>query len=205
MTRLTKALVTGGVLLVLAGCQQRPDPAAIRAQIAASDFSQAQEPLLVADFVSAKRVGILSKAGVNGSIESWQSPDGVGLSLDRGVLVRTAGIGRSILIADATATKAALTGQGAREYQKLYKQLTGDNQIRESVFTCRMSGPVAEKITRAGRAATANHWQEACSGGATSMVNDYWTQAGADVVKSRQWIDPVAGHVVLDVPLGAPR
>lgn len=204
MGTVTKALMSGLLLLAVAGCQ-RPDPAVIRAQIAASDFSQAQQPLLVAEFVSAKRVGILAKAGVNGSVESWQSADGVGLSLDRGVLVRTAGSGRGILIADATATKAALTGQGAREYQKLYKQLTGDNQIREILFTCRMSGPAAEQITRAGKPATANHWQEACSSGSTSMVNDYWTQAGTDVVKSRQWIDSVAGYVLVEVPVGAPR
>ena len=68
-----------------------------------------------------------------------------------------------------------------------------------------MSGPVTEQITRAGRADTASHWQEACSSGSTAMVNDYWTQSGADVVKSRQWIDSVAGHVVTEVPIGAPR
>lgn len=204
MIRLKQALVAAGVILALAGCQ-RADPAAVRAQIAASDFTKAQQPLLVADFVSAARVGILGKAGVNGTVESWQSPDGVGLSLDRGVLVRTAGTGRGILIADATATKAALTGQGARSYSRLYKQLTGDNQIAETLFSCRMSGPVAETITRAGKTASANHWQESCSSGSTAMVNDYWTEGGADVVKSRQWLDPVAGHVVIEVPIGAPR
>lgn len=204
MGTVTKALMSGLLLLAVAGCQ-RPDVAAIRAQLAATDFSQAQQPLLFAEFVSAGSAGLLGKAGVNGSVESWQSPDGVGLSLDRGVLVRTAGHGRTLLIADASHTRAALTGQGAREYQKLYKHLTGENQVRETVFSCRMSGPAAEQITRAGKPSTASHWQEACSSGSTSMVNDYWTQAGADVVKSRQWIDPVAGHVVIEVPVGAPR
>lgn len=204
MTRLSQVAAAAGVILALTGCQ-RADPAAIRAQIAASDFTKAQQPLLVADFVSADRIGVLGKAGVNGSVESWQSPDGVGLSLDRGVLVRTAGSGRGILIADATATKAALTGQGPREYQRLYKQLTGDNQIAETLFSCRLSGPVVETISRAGKSATANHWQESCSSGSTAMVNDYWTEGGADVVKSRQWLDQVAGHVVIEVPIGAPR
>lgn len=204
MSIITKALISGLVLVALTGCK-KPDPAAIKAQIAATDFSQAQQPLLVADFEVARSIGILAKAGVNGSVESWQSADGVGLSLDRGILVRVAGTGRGLLIADATATKSALAGQGAREYQRLYKYLTGDNQIREMVFSCRMSGPAAEQITRGGRTASASRWQEACSSGSTSMVNDYWTQSGADVVKSRQWIDPVTGHVVIDVPLGVPR
>jgi hypothetical protein len=204
MRTVTQTIMFGLGLLALVGCQ-RPDPAAIRAQIAASDFSQAQEPLVVVDFISAERVGIVAKAGVNGSVESWQSPDGVGFSLDRGVLVRTAGAGRGLLIADATATKAALAGQGARDYQRLYKQLTGDNQIREIVFSCRMSGPATEQITRAGKTSPASHWQEACSSGSISMVNDYWIQSGADVVKSRQWIDAVAGYVVIEVPVGAPR
>lgn len=204
MTPVKKALCAAGLVLALAGCQ-RTDPAVIRAQIALTDFSQAEEPLLVVDFESTGAVGIMAKAGVNGSVESWQSPDGVGISLDRGVLVRTAGTGRGILIADATATKAALSGQGGREYQKLYKTLTGDNQIAEQLFSCRMSGPTVEQITRAAVTDTANHWQEACSSGSMSMVNDYWTHSGADVVKSRQWIDPVAGHVVTEVPIGVPR
>lgn len=204
MKPVTKALCAAAMVLAVAGCQQL-DPAVMRAQIALSDFTLAEEPLLVVDFVSSGVVGIMAKAGVNGSVETWQSPDGVGISLDRGVLVRTAGAGRGILVADATATKSALSGQGARDYQKLYKTLTGDNQIAEQVFSCRMSGPVTEQITRAGRADTASHWQEACSSGSTAMVNDYWTQSGADVVKSRQWIDSVAGHVVTEVPIGAPR
>jgi outer membrane lipoprotein SlyB len=205
MTKLTKTLVAATVMVVaLAGCK-RPDPATLRAVINATDFSQATEPLLVTEFTSTRAIGVLAKAGVNGSVESWQSLDGAGLALDRGVLVRTLGTGRGILIADATGTKAALTGQGPREYQRLYKQLTGDNQIAESLFSCRMSGPVSEQITRTGRAATANHWQEACSSGSVSMVNDYWTQAGTDVVKSRQWIDSVAGHVLIEVPAGVPR
>ena len=120
MKPVTKALCAAAMVLAVAGCQQL-DPAVMRAQIALLDFTLAEEPLLVVDFVSSGVVGIMAKAGVNGSVETWQSPDGVGISLDRGVLVRTAGAGRGILVADATATKAALSGQGARDYQKLYK------------------------------------------------------------------------------------
>lgn len=203
MTRAT-AFASALALLALAACQQ-PNPAQVRASLEVTDFSTAQQPLLVAEFLSAQRIGILGKSGRNGDVESWASPDGVGLSLDRGVLVRTAGMGHGLLVANAAPTKAALAGQGPRDYEKLYKHLTGDNQIRETVFNCRMTGPVAENITRVGRLVTARHWQETCSSASVSMVNDYWTAGGSDVIKARQWISAEAGFVVTEVPVGAPR
>ena len=204
MKSASQGLLAALALVALAACQ-RPDPAAVRAQIAQTDFSQATMPLIVAEFETAGAAGILGKSGRNGSVESWQSADGVGLSLDQGVLVRTAGTGQGLLIADASGTKAALRSGGGTDYRKLYKHLTGDNQVAEMLFICSMSGGGAEQITRAGRPSTAAHWRESCSSGSTSMTNDYWTQGSGDVVKSRQWINPVAGHVVVEVPVGAPR
>lgn len=199
-----KAALAAALLLGLAACQ-RPDPAAIRASIAQTDFSTAEQALIVADFETAGAVGVLGKAGRNGTVESWQSPDGVGLSLDRGVLVRTAGTGQGLLIADATGTRAALAGQGGENYRKLYKHLTGDNQIAEMLFSCTLLGGETASTTRAGRPASARHWRESCSSASTSIVNDYWTDSGSDIVKSRQWINPVAGYVTIDVPIGVPR
>lgn len=205
MMRAAKVALVLAAVLTLTACQKRPDPAVVRAGFAAADFSQATQPLLLAEFETARTVGLLGKAGVNGTVESWQSPDGVGLSLDRGVLVRTAGTGQGLLIADASGTRAALAGQGGAEYRKLYKHLTGDNQVAETLFTCRMSGPVTEQVARVGKATQASHWQEDCSSGSNTIRNDYWTQGAGDVVKSRQWINAVAGYVITEVPVGSPR
>lgn len=188
-----------GAALVLSGCARKPDPAVVRQQIAAMDFTQATQPLLVADFRSAGVIGIVGKSGVNGTVESWASADGVGLSLDEGILVRTAGTGHNLLIANAAPTKAALAGQGGGTYHRVYKNLTGDNKIRERVFDCQMQGPETVSVKLVGKPVTARQWVERCSSATESFANTYWQAGARGIVKSDQWL-PDNGYVTLDRP-----
>lgn len=189
--------------LAATACARRPDPATLRAQIAAMDFSQAQQALLVADFRNLGPVGVLGKGGVNGDVVTWRSPDGVSLSLDHGVLVRAVGIGKNLLIADAAPTKAALAGQGDGSYDRVYKNLTADNQIRERVFRCTMSAPQTVAVRVTGKATTAQERRETCESATETIQNRFWTVAGRGLVKSDQWL-PDGGYVTLDVPLALP-
>jgi hypothetical protein len=203
--RTAKLLVVGLLAVAtLTACARRPDPQAMRAQVEAVDFSAATTPLIVAEFSNLGAVGILEKAGRNGTVTSWRSGDGVGFSMDRGVLVRTVGNGLSLKISDATPTLAALSGGGGNVYQRLYKHLTPDNQIAETLFTCEMARPVSETTRLVGRSVAAAKWVESCSSASQTMQNLYWTQAGRGVIKSSQWIAPGA-TLLIEVPPDAPR
>lgn len=190
--------------VALTACSRRPDPAAIRAGLAQTDFSLATQPLIVADFRTLGTVGILGQSGINGTVASWRSPDGASVSLDRGIVVRTAGTGPNLLIADAAPTLAAMSGSGPRDYQRLYKHLSADNQIRETVMQCSMSGPKAATTTLAGRSVQAQEWTESCESGSQSITNRYWMQSQG-MVKSDQWLSSFGGYLTVDVPSGVPR
>lgn len=204
MSRAVIPFALSAVTVLLAACQAAPDVATQRAALVRADFAAATQPLILAEFTEMGSVGLLGKGGVNGGVESWRSANGVGLSLDRGVLVRVEGTGPGLLAADAAPTLAALAG-GARDYRRSWRHLTPDAQVVKTDMSCTLSGPSAEVVDLAGRQAHLSGWTETCSGPSGQATNRYWTEAGNRIVKSDQWISDRAGQVVIDVPMGAPR
>lgn len=172
----------------------------VRAQITPEFLAQVTQPLLMAEIPSRDALATLVPIGVNGSWQSWASPDGVGLTLSRGILGATRGLGYDLLGADLTGVSGAIAaGQGTAT--RVHSFLDGENQVDQRIWTCRYVAEGRETITLTGGAQHATtRVQETCTpnGAGTGFENTYWRGTGDGVIRqSRQWAGPQSGYVLL--------
>ncbi len=152
-------------------------------------------PVLAALVEVTKAAGTLSVIGTNGGHETWRSADGIGLTLDRGVLFATRGLGADLYTAE---TAPVLDAWPAGAYARTLRHLDGENRIMATRFDCRLADQGVTAIDIGGQSLPARHAVETCrAAGLPEVRNDYWRDAGGTMRQSRQWIAPAIGHVTL--------
>lgn len=126
----------------------------------------------------------LVETGRNGDVITYNTPDGVAVSLRQGVLIATRGLGRDLMSADTGALLAGLRGGGAAPV-RVHRYLDGENREVLRSFACRLS--------RAGRTVT-----EACQGDGVQFENSYVLDGTGRIVASRQWVGPDARVIAIE-------
>jgi hypothetical protein len=151
--------------------------------------------VLAALVETTKAAGTLSIIGTNGGNATWRSADGIGLTLDRGVLFATRGLGADLYTAE-TAPVLAAWPSGA--YTRTLRHLDGENRVVATPLTCRLADQGATEIAAGGQPFPVRHAVETCrAAGLPDIRNDYWRAADGTMRQSRQWIAPALGHVTL--------
>jgi hypothetical protein len=148
------------------------------------------QPVLEVTILDRGAQARLNKVGQNGTVTTWASKDGISVSLDRGVLVATRGLGDDLMAAGAQATLDALTGKPG-EYRRIYRFLDAQNHADYELMGCTMQtlGPETLAARRLIR------HEETCRTFTDSHTNVYWTNPGGRIVASRQWISPLVGSL----------
>lgn len=178
------ALIAAVLITALAGClpgQGRQAPAL---------GVTPGEPLLQITLPAQGARATLKRVGVNGDVETWQSGDGVSVSLRRGVVVATRGLGFDLMGADAGPTLAALSGGPAGPYRHQMRYLTGDNHSTYLSAGCTMA--------QAG-----GRHEETCITHRGRFTNLYWLDSAGRILKSRQWIATEIGYLEIESAGGA--
>jgi hypothetical protein len=167
-----------------------PGAAADAAAVAASG-----QPTMIALVESTKAAGTLAPVGANGTHETWRAGDGVGLTLDRGVLFATRGLGADLFTAE---TAPVLAAWPAGTYARTVRHLDGENRVVVTRLDCRLQDQGTTEVPIAGSPMDLRHATETCrTPGGTRLRNDYWRDAGGVMRQSRQWVSPAIGHVTL--------
>lgn len=143
-----------------------------------------------------------------GLITTWRTGDDVTLSMRNGVLIATRGLGgdilsSAVLVAGDRPGPARGRAQGG---ERILTIRAFDNKTVHLVLACEVAdlGPATIEII--GLRHATRHLRETCRGGTGrdgtggdgTVVNDYWVDAQAGVVRqSRQWAGPEAGYLRL--------
>lgn len=168
----------------------RPAPKAptadqIRARLTPEVLAQIEGGVLIATIPAREASAALFEAGRNGPVVTYVTPDGISLSLDRGVLVATRGLGFDLMTADVDEPQAALRAGGATTGAvRIHRYLDGENQVVLRSLVCRYA--------RAGGAVT-----ETCRTPGATIENRYVMGAGG-IDASRQWVGPETGYVRIE-------
>lgn len=176
---LRPALIAAALIAALAGClpgQGRQAP---------SLGVTPGEPLLEITLPAQGARATLKRVGVNSDVETWQSGDGVSVSLRRGVVVATRGLGFDLMGADAGPTLAALSGGPAGPYRHQMRYLTGDNHSTYLSASC--------TLTRVD-----GRHEEACVTHRGRFTNLYFLNSAGQILRSRQWIATEIGYMVIE-------
>lgn len=174
------ALIAAALIAALAGClpgQGRQAPAL---------GVTPGEPLLQITLPAQGARATLKRVGGNGAVETWQSGDGVSVSLRRGVVVATRGLGFDLMGADASQTLTALSGGGqSGPYRHQMRYLTGDNHSTYLSASC--------TLTRVG-----GRHEETCVTHRGRFTNLYFLDSAGQILRSRQWIATEIGYMVIE-------
>lgn len=155
-------------------------------------------PMLLATIEKHNVQGVLFEWRRNKDVISWEALDDITLSWRDGVVVRTSGL-VSDLSAATTPSVSQLLAQGS--YQRQYVLLDGNDQSQTLTFACRSKVVGQPQIQILDMRYATRQVTEQCDdakGQGLSIANDYWIEGAGRIRKSRQWISPFVGYLVLE-------
>lgn len=183
------------VMLLLTACAA-PDPVRVDLNqlVTRAQLDQVDTPLMAAQLTGPGTFATMVPIGVNGDVVTWRSADQITLSLKRGVIVATRGLGQDLMAADVNDTLDRLRSEQG-EYTRIHTYLDGEYQTQFHAFTCRIDGKASARIEIVERFYQTQRIEESCFSPDQRIANTYWVDQGGTVWKSKQWVSPSLGYM----------
>lgn len=162
------------------------------------DFAAVRQPLALVTVERNDALATITIDARNDDVVDWRSFDGVGLSLRRGILVGTRGLGADVMTIDVDETLDALAGHATRT-TRVHRRLDGQFQLQPRAYVCTVERGGYEAVETLGRTLRLRRITESCTGTEQEFENTYWIGAGETVWVSRQWVSPQIGLLRIDV------
>jgi len=212
------ALALGAGLIALAGCSsegnnspaldflrakiagaksggQVAPPALSRAQLAGID-----KPVVVITVEKSGGSGAMVMIRENDGAQTYFTSDRTSLTLRRGMVIATRGLGEDLMFTDAFATSVALRTGGGGDLPRTHRYLDGENHTLAMSFTCSLVKTGSEGVEILGRKHQTRHFRESCANETVNFVNEYWVSASnGQIWQSRQWVGPETGVLLVQV------
>jgi len=167
---------------------ERPPPvtaAALKATLTPDRMARLNRPVLLTEIPGRGAARMLAVAR-NGEVTTWQSADGIALSLRGGLVISSRGFGADLMSADVGAVRAALAAGGGTA-RRTHTYLDGENRTRRLDLSCRIA-PMGGGALR-----------ETCTGpGDLRVDNRYRLDGRGGIVQSAQWLGPGIGTMRLE-------
>lgn len=184
----------GGLQAVMTGVSGSPDTADPRAGLSRDALEQSDLELALFAVVASDAIATTQLVGDNGHRRTWAAMDGVSVTLDRGVIVATRGLGDDIMGSDVSEVVHALRQRGGSA-TRLVDFLDGNDQIVRRAYICDISAGADETVTIIGRSYRTTVMTEQCRSATDSFENTYWMDRNGGVWQSRQWVSPLVGFL----------
>lgn len=158
-------------------------------------IAQLPGALMLVEVPSTEASAGMTRVGLNGAVETWRGPNGIGLSVDeRGVLRSTRGFGFDLMASDTGATTSALGARRAGGVQRTMVHLDGEAGQLRRVYTCDMQLDGRDTVTIAGSPTSLMRMTERCTGAdGYSFQNVYWLDSAGRAIQSSQWVSRELG------------
>lgn len=171
-------------------------PPVTRAQLDALDGPALEVTLETRGAAAYLYVNAERDEGAAGQVTVWRTGDNSTLALRNGVLVATRGLGGDILSSEIRVSGGQPGPSGGGAHVMLIRG--GDEEALRLVLVCDLEDLGAETVEIVERRYPTRHLRQSCSGSGGEVVNDYWVEERAGVVRqSRQWAGPHLGYLRL--------
>ncbi|UYV37571.1 YjbF family lipoprotein [Rhodobacteraceae bacterium D3-12] len=220
MSSMLRAITVLVALAVLAGCGNRTDQgvflktarggglkkagqgsapsqeqlaAAIQGALTATDL-----PVALAVVEGRNATALLTRIETNGAYQTWGTPDRRTVTTRGGVVTATRGLGNDIMSSTVSDSLALISARKAGSATRIMRYLDGGNATVELVATCQYSKGGTQRISAGElKNVATTKITETCSAGERSFTNTYLVDGRGTPVQSRQWLNPVSGHILL--------
>ena len=130
--------------------------------------------------------------------ETWIGIDGATLTLDKGVLIASRGMGNDIM-GGHTSIPAWKSIKGIQSYTRSLSYLSGDNEIKIVEFNCSLE---RERINEKIEVFKVHHltriFKEKCQSSEISIDNKYYIDKNNIVRRSYQFHSKVVGYLLIE-------
>ncbi len=150
----------------------------------------------VANIAARDAWGTLTQAGTNQGTNTYFTLDGISVSMRRGVLVGTRGLGADLLATSPRPTLALLAAGGPGAYTRKLVFLDPTSTRQSLLLDCQFAPQGAETLTIARQQIRTQRYTETCLGAEAPVTNSFWVGvADGGVVQARQWISAEVGYL----------
>jgi hypothetical protein len=165
-----------------------------RASLTREAIDAAPNDLLLFARVDEDLASVFARVSSNGGLNTWVSDGDESLSLRKGLVVATRGLGNDLMGADYSQVYPALV-RGSGSAARIHDYLGGEDQIVRRTYQCEITTLRSVVIEIIQRRHDTRVVREACSGSAGSFTNLYWIDAAGEIWQSRQWVSARVGAV----------
>lgn len=174
----------------------KTEPSAQPAPVTRALLSQVVSPVQLVTIERFEKQALVAEIARNRGVETWSTVDDVTLSTRDGVLVATRGLGDDLMSA-AIPSRGQLSAGGST-LSRRYVHLNGLDQTVNLTMTCKTSAPVSEAIEIVEKVYSTRRVDETCEANGQSIQNSYWWDGSGKLRKSRQWVSPKIGSILIE-------
>lgn len=141
--------------------------------------------LLLVDLPARNMAAGMFPIAQNADVSTWSTQDRqVSVSVRDGLLVATRGFGFDLLSAQTAPSAKALLS--LKQAKRQFQHLDGENQVVSTQYSCRYER-------------SKNVIREFCETPKHSFQNTYEFDANGNIARSRQWVSPQIGYIVVEL------
>jgi hypothetical protein len=166
-----------------------PTPAPTAETLPADLLQGIDAPLILVETPQLGGATLMTRVGRNGPESTWRSPEGWGITLGTGNILRsTRGLGYDLIASDPGATATLLAARRPGSSQRVTVHLDGDGTELRRTQTCTVSPEGPETIVIVGQARRLTRISETCQTSDGTRQNLYWLDSTGSAVQSVQWV-----------------
>lgn len=140
--------------------------------------------------------GVASIYGQNGAVTTWVTRELISLSLDRGMLTATRGLGNDLMSVEDGGASALISARRAGSVEKTYRFLDGLDRPNRLILSCDIVPGETQPVESGEISVKAQMVSEVCRKGDFKIANAYWIDTDGRMVQSVQWAGAVNGQMV---------
>jgi len=133
----------------------------------------------------------------NGAYVTWGASDRRSLTLKRGMLTGSRGLGEDLMSSGADASLALITARRSGSAQRIQRYLTPDNRSYEIVAACNIAPDGTQ-----GVGAGVIRMTEVCQAPEHRFTNTYLVDGAGRILDARQWVSPQNDYLRLTLVRG---
>ncbi len=155
--------------------------------------------------VKLDRVGLynlMQKSGQNGTRTTYRAPTNYTVTLDRGLITATRGLGLDLMAQGTNISMRSMFANRteADTYIRKFRYLNTDSQLETTQFICIMSYEGQETINIIGLNYNTGKYLEQCQSEISYFENQYWVDRNTVTIwKSSQMIHPSLGLSLIHI------
>ncbi len=166
-------------------------------QADAGALAHFKAPLLRAQISKTGVAGYLQQVASNGAYRTYATTDSQSMTLRRGVLTATRGLGTDLMSADVSGLSSLLARRQSGNAVRVMRHLNGEDVTEERRFNCEIRVGGREDIDLGLVRTTTRKMTEDCSDGRSSFQNVYLVGSDGTVLQSEQWISDALEHALI--------